>query len=576
MRDGDDVDGTGIANHGGILAGGGDGAGFAAMLPGVPRLAALAILALSLLAAPAAADDAAPFAGFGPLDPGDPAHRDAGRIARFEGLGRSFVVSAPIRWDALDPKPQGGGAPKYAWKALDEAVLVWQLTGLEPVLVLSPACRWAQTDPAAGAWAKAVRKALDPIEAEAALRGVAGATPPKPVMWTRWERLVKAVVERYDGDGTQDMPGLRRPVRHLQLLGGIDPAYWQGEVEQLLRLMHHALEGARGASEDCRLLAPTVDLRATGYAPHPDAREWAYRIGQATPGSGQPLARMEVQRHFAIAQRLLEMPRLYDIFCQRGSAHAADDRANLAFLRRTLDAGGGTGKGLWLLDNPTRKLGPARDPSAVPARKDEQRLRQRWLPAARNPRHAQHGRALAWLRKGQAYDLIRGLGRARAAGADAVLFQAPFDALPAGVPGAKAAAWQGLLEERPGEGKAKTLRATPSWFALAQARRLLRGHRGAAETPIGAPGRSVIFQFGKKHACAWISIVMLDARLSWAGEPGAAPPIRSVLITLPSGTYTLEWVRTGPEAPKRKEVVSDGSLALELGPSPVYIIPKSR
>ena len=118
------------------------------------------------------------------------------------------------------------------------------------------------------------------------------------------------------------------------------------------------------------------------------------------------------------------------------------------------------------------------------------------------------------------------------------------------------------------------LRPTASWYALVQACTHLRGHRGAGETPIGAPGASVIFQLEEPTPRPWAAVLLLDPRLSWAGEPGVPLPLRDVLVTLPRGTYTLEWIRTGPEAPRRREVVSDGSITVQLGPEPVYVLPQ--
>ena len=98
------------------------------------------------------------------------------------------------------------------------------------------------------------------------------------------------------------------------------------------------------------------------------------------------------------------------------------------------------------------------------------------------------------------------------------------------------------------------------------------GHRGAVETPIGAPGKSIIFRFDREGPRPWVAVLMLDPRLSWAGAPGEAMPLRNVLVKLPSGTYTLEWIRTGPDKPRTRDVVSDGSIT--VGPEPVYLIPK--
>ena len=53
--------------------------------------------------------------------------------------------------------------------------------------------------------------------------------------------------------------------------------------------------GAQRASKTCRIVATSVDLRGTGYAPHPDAKEWQWRIDQLAPKQAF-LARLRVER----------------------------------------------------------------------------------------------------------------------------------------------------------------------------------------------------------------------------------------------------------------------------------------
>ncbi|MDJ0520782.1 MAG: hypothetical protein QNJ90_01770 [Planctomycetota bacterium] len=515
-----------------------------------------------------------PFLGLGPFDAFDPAYRDAAHLERLADLGRVLARTTPIDWGTIEAQPPRSAPPRYDWKTLDEAVLVWQLSGLEPVLVLSPRSGWAGVPVKASAWAQRVRRTLPAAESDAALRTAGGCAPPQPGRWKAWERFVRDVVERYDGDGRADMPGLRGAVRHVQILGRLEPAAWLGSAEDYLRLLHHAGLGAKSAAETTRIVTASVDLAATGHAPHPDRREWDYRIGQLVPADA-PLARLEVTRRFEHIRRLLAMPRLYEVLAHAGNAHLADDVANLRFLRRHLDEHAGGDTGIWLVDNPTRKLGGARVPGAVAPKGDEVRLRRRWLPAARNPAHSRHAEAKAWLRRGQAYDFVRGVARARAAGADAVLALAPFDRLPAGHPGGREAGDQGFLAEAANrDAPAAGVRRTPAWWALRQMHRLLGTHRSAGETSIGAPGRSVVFRLPSKRSRPWIALLMLDARLSWAGAPGEPLPVRDVLIPLPSGHYVLESLRLGSEAPKRRRVqVKDGMLRLALTPAPVYVIP---
>ena len=518
---------------------------------------------------------AAPAAGLDALDPFAASDRDPARLAALAGLGRAYVRTAPIAWGAIEPQPPRGGPARYDWAQLDAAILVWQLADLEPVPVLVPRSSWGALAPGVTAWARRVQDELPAAEAEAALRTLPGVPPPRGDMWSQWERFVRDLVERYDGDGKADMPGLRRPVRHVQVLDRLDPGSWLGSAADTTRLLHHAALGLKAASGEVRLLGPGLDLRATGHEPAPDEREWNYRIAQFVPIGASPLARLETTRAFEIIREVLERIRLVDVVCHVGAEHHADDVSNTRFLRSWLDAHASAGKPVWLVDVPTRKLGAARTPGVVEPKEDEARLRQRWLPVARNPRHSEHEAALDWLRRGQAFDLVRGLCRARAAGAEVVLFQSPWDEPHAGHRQRATGGGQGLLAVGADDAPAAGARPTASWYALAQALALLGGRPSVEETPIGAPGRVVIFRTTDSDARPFVAVALLDARLSWAGAPGAALPLQDVLVPVPRGRYTIEDCRTGPEAARRRSVeVEDGMLALQLGPAPVYILPE--
>lgn len=43
-----------------------------------------------------------------------------------------------------------------------------------------------------------------------------------PVDWTAYEKWIKAVVERYDGDGQNDMPGLKMPIKYWEVMNEPD------------------------------------------------------------------------------------------------------------------------------------------------------------------------------------------------------------------------------------------------------------------------------------------------------------------------------------------------------------------
>lgn len=58
-----------------------------------------------------------------------------------------------------------------------------------------------------------------------------------PVDWTAYEAWVTAIVERYDGDGTNDMPGLEIPIKYWEVMNEPDLQYHSnlptGETDRL-------------------------------------------------------------------------------------------------------------------------------------------------------------------------------------------------------------------------------------------------------------------------------------------------------------------------------------------------------
>jgi hypothetical protein len=70
---------------------------------------------------------------------------------------------------------------------------------------------------------------------------------PKPEYREHFKRWVSAVVERYDHDGVDDMPGLRWPIRYVEI-GNEFSSYEPEPVEEYLEMLKLAYEAAHSAS----------------------------------------------------------------------------------------------------------------------------------------------------------------------------------------------------------------------------------------------------------------------------------------------------------------------------------------
>lgn len=151
-----------------------------------------------------------------------------GRTAYYPLIARAGigVVRISVAWDRVEPS-----RGRFDWVGLDARVRALQDNGLEPFMTFESDAEWA-TAPET--------------------RRVKNARPLSP---GDWERFVRAVVERYDADGRNDMPGLGRRVRYWQAAnewmsdenrsGG-----WVGRAEDLVAYIRVAHDAVKAADPD--------------------------------------------------------------------------------------------------------------------------------------------------------------------------------------------------------------------------------------------------------------------------------------------------------------------------------------
>jgi hypothetical protein len=497
------------------------------------------------------------------------------------GAGPLVAETVPLAWGSVEPGAPGRDGPTYAWAVADLAVASWQQAGFEPLLVLSPESPWASLAVEHTDWVRTVESSLPAAEAAAALGSGLGVAPPRGDAWRHWERFVRDVAERYDGDGDRDVPGLLRPVRRVQVMDAAQrPSRWLGSADQYVRLLHHAGQGAKTASPTIEVVHCPVDFEGLGHDPMPDAEAFGERVAAAVRNVPAAAA-LERRRALAFARKTLEMPRLFDVVGHVGSGSLEEDAANLRYLRRVLDEAGGTAVRTWLTDGPARKLDAPRFDTARAPDPAERRLRSRLLAAALEDGHPEHAVAEAWLRRGNAYDLVRGLCVSRLAGADCFLCYGASDAVPSSVGEERSrAALQGLVRDEGGPEGPPRFARTPSWHAARQANRLLAGSVGTREQPLGglgADGRAIVFSFPEGREPAWVAVLLLDPSISWAGSPEGGAPDREAAIPLPDGEYAVEETPSSAIEPAPRRVRAEGGvLRVRVTTAPLYVSPAPR
>lgn len=167
--------------------------------------------------------------------------------ARYAEAGLRWVNFADVRWKAYEPNPPVDGEHRYVWEKLDEAVLHWQSHGFQIAMTLRLAGGWF-----AGPVGYEPEEGI-PLGIELVLPD--SDRLPKPEYRDDYQAWLTALVERYDGDGTDDMPGLLNPVLHYQVGNEYgNPTFWTGTIDEYFALMALASDAILGAAPDAQLI----------------------------------------------------------------------------------------------------------------------------------------------------------------------------------------------------------------------------------------------------------------------------------------------------------------------------------
>ena len=211
------------------------------MTRSIPLLIGLLALVLQAFSAPAGAPALLAAAGAAHLPPAvscDPTGRTGGLSIGVEyglaGMGEALagleipaikILPDRYRWGRMQRRP----TLPIDYRDLDELVREYQEAGFTTLLfAFKPNAAWANRH---------------------LIRNLA----PQPRFWVQYERWVTGVVERYDGDGAQDMPGLRHAVRCFEV--GVELSSFEPEpIDEYLEVLEHAYRAIHAASPDAVVL----------------------------------------------------------------------------------------------------------------------------------------------------------------------------------------------------------------------------------------------------------------------------------------------------------------------------------
>ena len=146
-------------------------------------------------------------------------------------------------WGLIEPKPG-----RYAWAfTTDRQVERWQNENLAVLVTIWPFATWDQDSCSS-----------DKPEAVGMFPGM-GTRLYSPCNKEAYVNWLTAAVERYDGDGIDDMPGLKYPIRHWEILNepemqGPDLTFYQEDSQSYLELLKLSYRAIKSADADSVVL----------------------------------------------------------------------------------------------------------------------------------------------------------------------------------------------------------------------------------------------------------------------------------------------------------------------------------
>lgn len=472
-------------------------------------------------------------------------YRDERWPRRLAETGAVWVNFSGVKWRQLEPRPPARGRHRYVWTQLDRAVALWQKYGFEITVWLRLGNGW---------FAGPIRETVG-VNLPLVLRNTDRL--PKPECMDDYRAFIAALVQRYDGDGRGDMPGLRRPVLGYQIGNEYgNPAFWTGTVDDYIVLLTATREAARHA-------CPKVQIISNGlrwndfFHGNPRAEKVQERFEAFLERQPSELLRDGWRRTLKFNLVTLARADLCDVIDVGGNGPWPGMSAGyLTWTRRQLAKTGRTPP-LWDMEarcEPTliHQATCFHPELAVPdGRKVLARLKKKTDP--------RHGQAVAWYRAEQARVLVKVFVARFAAGYQKVFMGMPSDwdmgLAPLIVPNP----YLGLLDR---EGN-----PWPAFYAMKFLASQIDGFQSAE--PVGGVDRVELFRFTFDDGRP-------DVWVAWLAEEeprGMDDPLPKHTVTLspvlaPAQAYRVPTTQ-GPPTPI--PLGPARPLTLQLTPTPVLI-----
>jgi hypothetical protein len=297
------------------------------------------------------------------------------------GLGKTYAATgalwtkpagAGFHWGGIEPKPPVDGKYTYDWVGPDRLIGEYQAAGFRHFHIYTQVRNpWAGTQELVGNASRA----------------------PKPEFLPGYADYLRALVERYDGDGKDDMPGLRFPIRYWEIEEEWG-TFWKDSAAEYVDLLRLARKTVREADPNAKVILQGFLMMGI-FDGNPSAEELERRMSDPVWGPKIREGRRNIDE-------LLSHPELFDAVEFHSLGDWTEIAGTAAFLRGEMKRYGYQ-KPIWAGDvnfslTPMIWWGKPFYPYVADQKTDI----VKWLQALRDKSNPNHDAAVRWFRAEQA------------------------------------------------------------------------------------------------------------------------------------------------------------------------------
>ncbi len=167
--------------------------------------------------------------------------------ALYADAGIKWIKAADIDWSKVEPKAPINGKHNYITKDLDNYIIRYQKQGFNIQLILKSDAPWA-VDLGEGLGGDSFSNLIK-------------SAPPKQEYLNDYYNFVYHLIERYDGDGINDMPGLLKPILYFEIESEVQhPFHWNRKPEQYIELLKLAYSAKEKANPDSKIIHAGINF----------------------------------------------------------------------------------------------------------------------------------------------------------------------------------------------------------------------------------------------------------------------------------------------------------------------------